>query len=72
MATPKGLPAANGHPRRLAIPLRGTLVIACPSDSFGHQVEQRRTVHQRSIPGCRYALLQRGRSGSELEADSIS
>jgi hypothetical protein len=51
-ATAEGLPAANGHPRRVAIPLRRRLVIPSPSDSFGHQFVQLCTVHQRSIPGC--------------------
>ena len=64
VATPKGPPAANGHSRRLAIPLRGRLVVVCPSDRFGHQVKPRGTVHQRSIPGRGYALLQSGRTDS--------
>ena len=61
VATPKGLPAANGHARCLAIPLRGRLVMVCPSDRLGHQVKPRGTVHQRSIPSRGYALLQRRR-----------
>jgi hypothetical protein len=49
VATAKGPPAANGHARCLAIPLRRRLVMARSSDSFCYPIEQRRIVHQRSI-----------------------
>jgi hypothetical protein len=64
VATPKGLPVANGRARRLAIHSVGGFVMVCPSDRLGHQVKPRGTVHQSCIPGRGYALLQRGGTGS--------
>lgn len=57
VAMAKGLPPVDRHLRRLAIPFWSRIVILCPSDGFGDQVQQRRHVARRDSSSGRATWL---------------